>query len=448
MARTDQPPLKPTTDFMRLAVVCLRGMVVVSVFILLVQTFLAEGLLTKFVISGASMSPTLHGTHFLLYCPECATGFCVETDTEAMTSPNAQLLRLAICPACSFARVPVPTDAQCQGNRIVINREVLSLRSIRRWDVVLFYSPDDGKLTVKRVVGLPGETLEIRNGDIVINGQIAVKPLAVQRDMRIPVLYGRWETQLGKSPDTCEFAWLPTRNTPHSGKRVMGEKNFPQYSLLATRYSQINGVTNQLCENQWRIEPPGGIFPVHDLMLEFDWQPEDSLPLCVRTCTDNVMLNQTLATRNSQLATQHNGTYKVTVSLFDRQLLVAIDGVVIVDSPLDDAIQSLTDASPFALNLSENTGLSLSEQEAAVKRQVANLRVYRDVYYISDFRLQASGKHHEPPTPKPEARSPKPVTIPAGCYYVLGDNSGFSSDSRHWKEPFVTHRYLVGIVAP
>ena len=398
------------------------------VLVLFVRTFLAEGLLTRFVVSGASMSPALHGAHFVLRCPECATAFCVETEEEARPLPNELPLRWGTCPACSFAQVPVPADAWRPGDRIWVNRAAVSLRAIRRWDAVLFRSPEDGRLTVKRIVGLPGETLEIRDGDIFINGQIAVKSLAVQRAMRIPVLYGRWEMQPGRVDETYELAYHPIRNVPHN-------------SQLTTRNSQLSGVTNQLCENQWRIEPPNSIYPVRDLMLEFDWQPDDNMPLCVRAMTCNLQLPMPLAAKQ-------NGTHKVEISLFDRRLLVTVDGVIMVEKPLDHESQQSTDGYPFAFSLSENSGRPQSEHEAAIKRQVTNLRVWRDVYYMSGFGLQTSGFRKSPAerVPKPEVRSPKPESIPVGCYYVLGDNSSFSSDSRHWHKPFVAHRDLIGIV--
>ncbi|MBA3961159.1 MAG: signal peptidase I [Chthoniobacterales bacterium] len=39
-----------------------------------------------------------------------------------------------------------------------------------RGDVIVFYSPEDGTRLVKRVVGLPGDTVELRNETVYLNG--------------------------------------------------------------------------------------------------------------------------------------------------------------------------------------------------------------------------------------------------------------------------------------
>ena len=56
-------------------------------------------------------------------------------------------------------------------------RAVLPMRDIRRGDIVVFKYPDEPERDfIKRVIGLPGETLELRNKKIYINGQALDEP--------------------------------------------------------------------------------------------------------------------------------------------------------------------------------------------------------------------------------------------------------------------------------
>lgn len=60
------------------------------------------------------------------------------------------------------------------GDKILINR---TIGDLKRGDIVVFYFPKDtSKSAVKRIIGLPGEVLEIREGKILINGQILEEP--------------------------------------------------------------------------------------------------------------------------------------------------------------------------------------------------------------------------------------------------------------------------------
>lgn len=57
------------------------------------------------------------------------------------------------------------------GSRIIINRLAYVYGSPHRGDIVAFYYPDDGKtLYLKRVIGMPGETIEGKDGKIYIDG--------------------------------------------------------------------------------------------------------------------------------------------------------------------------------------------------------------------------------------------------------------------------------------
>jgi len=48
----------------------------------------------------------------------------------------------------------------------------------QRADIVVFFSPHDGKRLVKRVIDLPGDTIELRNNQLVLNGApVAYQPI-------------------------------------------------------------------------------------------------------------------------------------------------------------------------------------------------------------------------------------------------------------------------------
>lgn len=69
-----------------------------------------------------------------------------------------------------------------EGDRIFVDKEAYGLRipfttkrltdgtDPQRGDIVIFASPEDGMTLVKRVVGLPGDTVEMRNERLLING--------------------------------------------------------------------------------------------------------------------------------------------------------------------------------------------------------------------------------------------------------------------------------------
>jgi signal peptidase I len=66
-------------------------------------------------------------------------------------------------------------------------RAYLPHRSVTRGDIIAFRSPTDGNIPfVKRVIGTPGDTVEIRNKNVMINGKKLEEPYKIHVD---PTVY-------------------------------------------------------------------------------------------------------------------------------------------------------------------------------------------------------------------------------------------------------------------
>ena len=75
-----------------------------------------------------------------------------------------------------IANAKVPTGSMVStinvDDRIIASRLAYKTESPRRYDIVLFYFPDDeNDIFVKRVLGLPGETLEVIDGVVYVTTQ-------------------------------------------------------------------------------------------------------------------------------------------------------------------------------------------------------------------------------------------------------------------------------------
>jgi len=69
----------------------------------------------------------------------------------------------------------VPTtsmyDTINKGDRLIINELAYVFGEPKRGDIVSFYYPDDeSQVYIKRIIGLPGETIEGKDGAVYING--------------------------------------------------------------------------------------------------------------------------------------------------------------------------------------------------------------------------------------------------------------------------------------
>jgi signal peptidase I len=73
-----------------------------------------------------------------------------------------------------------------QGQVVLINKAAYWFGGPKRGDIIVFRAPEgarlEGESYIKRVIGLPGETVEIKNGDVYINGALLLEPDSIVKD--------------------------------------------------------------------------------------------------------------------------------------------------------------------------------------------------------------------------------------------------------------------------
>lgn len=78
----------------------------------------------------------------------------------------------------------IPSGSMLQtlqiGDHILVNKFIYRFTGPRRGDVIVFlYPEDESRDFIKRIVGLPGDTLEIRNRVVHINGRPLQEPYVI-----------------------------------------------------------------------------------------------------------------------------------------------------------------------------------------------------------------------------------------------------------------------------
>ena len=292
----------------------LESIVVAIVLVLVVRQVLVEA----FRIQHGSMAPTLLGDHREVRCPNCSWTFDVGLDKSsaegtvkcpncgyvwpglAEDDPHGQPLQLK-WPPWLWNTAIVQGDGTITGPRVAnivprsaarifVNKILYRLRQPRRWEVVVFIFPvydascricgweghvNQDKLKgfkcpqcgsaevdiearnyIKRVAGLPGETVTIRDGNVYINGAIARKPLDVQSEVWMPVFDSSFRPHQQVEP-LWDLAKAPERWTrdPKGGvlqvsARGASDPVMAAYAPAITDYYPYDGPD---------FDPPNGV---------------------------------------------------------------------------------------------------------------------------------------------------------------------------------------------
>lgn len=164
--------------------------------LLCIRTFVVE---PSHVPTG-SMAPHRLGLHLSPECPACRFHFALGIGSDGAPARP-------ICPNCGFRQFPAIENLPVQaGDRLWISKADIALRTPQRWEEVVFYAPGQPFTPhLKRIVGLPGERLRIVDGDLYADGVRLRKPADVRRRMSAIVFDMSYMADEGQRPGRWRY---------------------------------------------------------------------------------------------------------------------------------------------------------------------------------------------------------------------------------------------------
>jgi signal peptidase I len=427
--------------------------------VIVVRTFSAEA----YVVPTGSMAPTLMGWHRELVCPNCQYPFDVGIDEEGRAGS-------AICPNCGEANLDRVTGLECGGDRVLVQKFLYEFRSPKRWEVAVFHYPGDpSQAYVKRVVGLPGESIRIADGDVYADGQIVRKTLEDQRAMRIIVhdseyeprdadRFPRWAFRSGWGYRSPATGWSRSdQGFVHRARGDAGPGDWVIYQHWDPARRRYGPVRDFYAYNGSELPSDN---EVSDLGLEARMTVDrsvEALSVALRSGSDRFVVRIPVGLPGEVELVRNGVRVPITegdnpfqgrggwprdvtleASVFDRRVLVALDGKLLFE-PYD---YERPRPGPNVGEIPIGVGVDGGEM---ILRQI---QIYRDVHYTGTL----AG------TPRQAHSVRSAVTLGPDEYFVLGDNSPVSNDSRFWSagpvvpgsmllgKPFLVH--LPGAVVP
>ncbi|HEV3341914.1 MAG TPA: S26 family signal peptidase [Pirellulales bacterium] len=393
-----------------------------------------------YVVSGASMAETLLGQHRSLTCGDCGRTFRCADDEPIMFGKRA------ICPNCGDTEQRLDTALPVAADAVIVDRSAFQLRSPRRWELAAFRAPvRPRQIYVKRIVGLPGEAIELRHGDVYADGRIQRKGLKTLRSLAA-LVHAVPAQDVSDESATIEPRWLP--DDPQSAWR----QNGPRFWRPATRAAGEEAPIDWLTYHH-RDRQPG--VPYEERPITDDCGYNQLWPVIASHLVRDLLVRCRIRIspngRAIWLFTDGRSQFLVTLDFGQRTTIVTQDGRRIGGSPI--ATASATDEVLCEVGLcDEQVLLGLngrqimavpydppdvafhpSSRPVAVGTQgdgleVSQLVLLRDVYYVGSVRQGDSSQDR----------------LADDEYFVLGDNSPRSGDSREWPRPGVPSYHLIG----
>jgi signal peptidase I len=503
-SRPDPPPKEGYRD-------TVEAVVVAFILALVFRGFQAQA----FVIPTGSMAPTLMGRHKEVACPQCGFVYAVNASDEVETRQGPRDypgdVASGVCVNCRYQNRSLEEQPSFKGDRILVMMFPYDLpflplsRAPERWDVVVFRYPEEPEVSyIKRLVGLPGETIRVAHGDIYVKAPdgsdfaLARKPLRHQSAMQINVYDDRYRPRaLADMPAWTRWrltpGWTPTPKKSLYRAEASGETwselryqhlvpdpeqwdailngrepsrsprptlitDFYSYDTnLPARYSDLIGENYDEQKTRYAWMQPHW---VGDLTFESTIEVKQVNPGgsirwelvkggLAHRCTIDLTTGVATFTRGEEVLGQAEtsmkgqGQYRVEFANVDDRMTLVIDGRAVSEPGFTyetgeaNPIPTERDLAPAALAVHDAT------------IEASDLVLKRDIYYTqnpgdADYDVVWDDRPPRTPTELFDFLSDpsrfsglgrlrsRPYEVGQDRFFMLGDNSPRSKDSRGW----------------
>jgi signal peptidase I len=442
-----------------------RAAVGIFLVLLIARCFLLE---PSHVPTG-SMAPHRLGVHLKIDCVECLFEFAVGIgDDGSMPSP--------LCPNCG-SRQPRSSGAEpvaIAGDRLWIEKAAWNFVAPERWDEAVFYAPDAPTTPhLKRIVGLPGESVRIVDGDIFVDGIRARKNARQRHRTAVPVFDANFMPPEGKRPARWRFEVEGGEKTrvatlwklcPQGGETpgpISLKRSHEPHADAAWDWAHYRhlcpirddyGPVRDFLAYDGAADGLGNVVGDLWFVARFSWRISSKIQLRLTTTEADIRVildpgasdaddRQRVTINGSPLNVRWSNASEplisdrildsnrtVELSWVDRRLEFRIDGEAMFD-PVD--IETLPPRRPEERFRDTPAGFGVMDGEL----RILEFRLFRDVHYVNRLATQ----------PVIGIGVREPFELPSDGYFMLGDDSAHSVDSRFWNRgSFVPRSALIG----